>query len=129
MEDDAHVAWVLDEGDALRPTRAPTPLGHLLEGLVDRRGWAERLRGAAVFGLWEEVVGSELSRRCKPVRLVGGLLVVRTESTVWAAEVAYLVDDIIARADDVMGPGLVREVRVVVGPSPGRHSSSPGPTP
>ncbi len=126
MEDDAHVAWVVDEEDALRPTRAPSPLRQLLQGLVERRGWAERLRGAAVFGIWEELVGPELSRRCKPVRLVGGLLVVRTESTVWAAEVSYLVDDIIARADHLMGPGLVRDVRVVVGPSPRAHNSGPG---
>ncbi len=115
MEEDDDVAWVLDEADALHPTRGPSALGDVLRGLAQRRGWTERLRGAAVFGHWPELVGPELSRRCQPVRLVGGLLVIRAESTVWAAEIAYLVDDIVARANHLMGPGLVRDVRVVVG--------------
>ncbi len=115
MEEDADTAWVLDEADALRPTRVPSVLGDVLRGLAERRGWTERLRGAAVFGHWPEIVGPELSRRCQPVRLVGGVLVIRAESTVWAAEIAYLVGDIVARANHLMGPGLVREVRVVVG--------------
>ncbi|MFN2555564.1 MAG: DUF721 domain-containing protein [Nitriliruptorales bacterium] len=117
MEHEADVDWVLDEGDALRPTRAPSQVGHVLQGLVERRGWTERLRGAVLFSHWRELVGPELSRRCQPVRLVGGLLVIRAESTVWAAEVAYLVDEIASRAADLMGPGLVRDIRVVVGPS------------
>ncbi len=116
MAEGDEVAWVLDEGGALRPARAPRPVGDLLRGIVERRGWNERLRGAAVFSQWEELVGAELARRCRPVRLVGGLLVVRAESTTWAAEVAYLVGEVIARATDVIGPGLVRDVRVVVGP-------------
>lgn len=129
MDDNDEVAWVLDQGDALRPTRAPTLLGDLLQGVVQRRGWRERLRGAAVFAHWEELVGPELSRRCEPVRLVGGLLVVRAESTVWAAEVAYLVGQIVARAADVLGQGLVQDVRVVVGPFTSPTGSGSGRSP
>lgn len=120
------VAWVLDEGGALRPTQAPSIVGDLLLGLVERRGWRERLRGAAVFTHWEELVGPELSRRCKPVRLAGGLLVVRAESAVWAAEVSYLVGEVIARTAEVIGQGLVRDVRVVVGSSADVSSSGSG---
>lgn len=123
MEEGDEVAWVLDEGGALRPARAPRPVGDLLRGLVERRGWNERLRGAAVFVRWEELVGPELSRRCRPVRLAGGLLVVRAESPAWAAEVAYLVGEVIARATEVIGHGLVRDIRVVVGPLTDASSS------
>ncbi len=123
MDEGDEVAWVLDEGGALRPTRAPSPVGDLLHGLVERRGWTERLRGAAVFSHWEELVGPELARRCRPVRLAGGLLVVQAESTVWAAEVAYLVGEVIARTAEVFGQGLVLDVRVVVGSLAGPSSS------
>lgn len=129
VDDGDEVAWVLDEGDVLRPTRAPSLVGDVLQGVVERRGWTERLRGAAVFAHWEELVGPELSRRCKPVRLVGGLLVVGAESTVWAAELAYLVGEVVARAADVIGQGLVQDVRVVVGPFTSASASGSGRSP
>lgn len=122
---DEDAAWAVDGGDTLHATRAPSPLGDALRGVVEQRGWTERLRGGAVFARWEELVGPELSRRCEPVRLAGGLLVVRVESAIWAAELAYLVGEVLAGAAKAIGPGLVCDVRIVVGPVRDRARSNP----
>lgn len=102
--------------DVLEPVRGPVRLGETLGAVVDRRRWGERLRGAAIHGRWSEIVGSELAQRCEPVRLAGGILVVRTASATWATQIGYLSGSILERAQAIVGEDLVREIRVTVGP-------------
>lgn len=113
---DREDAWVVDEDDSLRRARAPVGLGELLQGVVTRRRWGERLEGSAVFSRWEELVGPELARRCRPVKLVSGRLVVRAESAIWATQLTYLAADLASRIAQELRPGLVNEIKVVVGP-------------
>lgn len=106
---------VQDDEETLRPGRRPESVGDLVRAAVGRRGWSDRVAGASIFGRWEEVVGPELSNRCEPAKLAGGLLVVRAESQAWATQVTYLAPAIIERAQEVLGPHLVRDMKVIVG--------------
>lgn len=101
--------------DTLEVRRSPSLLGDALSDVVGRRRWSDRLEGAGIFRVWEDVVGTDLAQRCEPVKLVGGRLVVRAENPAWATEVRYLTTTIIERADEVLRPGLVQQVDVVVG--------------
>lgn len=96
--------------------RMPSAVGAVLESEIARRRWTRRLEGVAVIERWPEVVGEQLADRCEPVRLVGDVLVIRAESSVWATQITYLAGTIVGRVSDVLGPGLVSDVRVVVGP-------------
>jgi predicted nucleic acid-binding Zn ribbon protein len=113
--------WTMaaDEGDGVRRLRPPTPVGDTLGALLRRRGWDERLRAATAWQRWPDIVGPELAARCEPVRLAGGTLVVRAEHQVWATQLRYLTAQLLANAEQVLGVGTVREVRVVVGPLEG----------
>jgi predicted nucleic acid-binding Zn ribbon protein len=107
------------DGAGLARTHAPSPVGDALEQLLKRRGWGERLTGATASQRWEHIVGADLAARCEPVRLAGGTLVVRAESQVWATQLRYLLPQLQANANEVLGAGRVREVRLVVGPLEG----------
>lgn len=113
---DGEEVWVRDGDDTLRRKRGPSPVAAVLGDLARKRRWGRRLEGAAVFGRWEQLVGPELAQRCEPVRLVGGVLVIRAESQAWATQVGYLTGQLTERAEEVLGADLVREVRIVVGP-------------
>jgi predicted nucleic acid-binding Zn ribbon protein len=63
---------------------------------------------------WAAVVGERLARECAPAALHAGVLVVRASSSAWAAQVRFLAEEIRRRADDVMGGGVVRDVKVTV---------------
>ena len=65
---------------------------------------------------WPEVVGDTLSKECAPAALQGDVLLVRASSAPWAAQLRFLQSDIAARANEVLGAGKVREVRVTVAP-------------
>lgn len=114
--------WVVPEPDTdgLRRIGAPTPVADSLAAYVEQRGWAERLRGASAWSRWDEIVGPDLAERCEPVRLVGGSLVVRAESQAWATQLRYLLPQLRRNTDEVLGPGTVTDVRIVVGPLEGR---------
>jgi hypothetical protein len=109
--------WTLDDDED--PVRhrlsAPRRVGEHLGVYLDRRGWAERLSGASLANDWERVVGPELARVSEPVRLAGGVLVVRVVDQVWATQLRYLLGRVRDGANGVLGANAVREVRLVVG--------------
>lgn len=99
------------------PARAglPLPLAELLETVSTRRGWRQRLEGARVHQRWEEIAGAQLAAHTEPVRLHGGVLVVRAESSLWATEVRHLAGALVDRANAVLGAGQVHKLRVTSG--------------
>lgn len=125
--------WVVpeEETDGLRRVGPPTPVGETIDGLIRRRGWEERLRGASLWTNWEAIVGPDLCTRCEPVRLAGGTLVIRAESQPWATQLRYLAGRLRTNATSVLGDRAVRDVQVVVGPldgagGPVRHDDVDG---
>lgn len=102
--------------DGVRRLRAPTALDDALHEFIASRGWTQQMRDAAVWARWPELVGDELASRCEPVRLTAGTLTIRTDSPGWATQLKYLVTPLRARCDELLGPGVVRSISVVVGP-------------
>jgi predicted nucleic acid-binding Zn ribbon protein len=112
--------WTLaDEDERLRIMRRPTPIGEALEGFVRRQRWEGRVHGATVFSRWAEIVGDDLARRCEPVRLANGNLLIRAESQAWATQLTYMLGHLADKGNAVLGEGFVRQVSVVVGPLQG----------
>ncbi len=110
--------WVAPDPDtdALQRLRPPTAIGSDLEGVLAQRGWTARLRGTRVFTHWERIVGPELARRCEPVRVAGGTLVIRAENQAWATQLRYLTPALLTSAQELLGEDVVAEIRLVVGP-------------
>ncbi|MEX0657532.1 MAG: DUF721 domain-containing protein [Egibacteraceae bacterium] len=102
-----------------RPARGrdPRPVTELLrDTTAARRGWAVHLEGARVHGTWAEIAGEQLAAHTEPVRLHGGVLVVRADSATWATQVRFLAAQLAQRANAVLGDGQVTQVTVVSGP-------------
>ena len=110
------MSWTEWESPDARPDKPPPPpLGELVDRLSSRRGWQARLRGARIHSAWPEIAGEELARHVRPVRLAGGVLVVRAESPAWATQVRYLAGQLLERANAVLGAGEVHSVTVQAG--------------
>ena len=111
-----------DSPDARPNKPPPPPVSDLVNRLSSRRGWQARLRGARIHSAWAEIAGEDLARHVEPVRLAGGVLVVRAESPAWATQVRYLAGQLLERANDVLGEGEVTSVTVqAAGESPRRQ--------
>lgn len=102
----------------------------MVDKLVDAQGWELELRVRGVFARWPELVGDEIAAHTSPETFADGRLVVRTDSTAWATQLAYLVPTVLKRLNEDLGEGTVTILEVLgpQGPSwkKGRLSSRDG---
>jgi predicted nucleic acid-binding Zn ribbon protein len=103
-----------DPDDPSRHT-APAPLDDVLSSLASTRGWGKRLDGAQIHTRWREIAGADLAAHVEPVRLHGGVLVLRVDSSVWATQVRYLSGELADRVNAVLGEGTVETVTITTG--------------
>lgn len=99
-----------------RDGRDPALVGDALARLAAERGWSAELSVGGVVGRWREVVGDAIADHCTPETFEDGLLVVRTDSTAWAANLSLLLPQLRTRLEQEVGPDVVTEIRVL-GPS------------
>jgi predicted nucleic acid-binding Zn ribbon protein len=64
------------------------------------------------------VVGVRLAQECRPVSLADGTLLVEVSTAAWAVQLRFLEEEIRRRANETIGSGTVRLVRVVVDREP-----------
>lgn len=104
-----------EEPEFRNPARekAPRPFSALLGEVVRRRGWTRHLEGARIHEHWDEIAGADIARHATPVRLAGGVLLVEASSGAWATQLHYLTGELTARANAVLGPGTVTQVKII----------------
>jgi predicted nucleic acid-binding Zn ribbon protein len=100
-------------------------VGASLDQAARRAGAPSAAVVEAVFSRWSEVVGPGISANAHPVSLAGGVLVVGASDPAWASQLRYLAGDLLARLEQVAGPGAVRRLEVRVRPGTG-PSTGPG---
>ena len=103
----------------------PGPLRDALEVVTRRLGLNQALETGALWARWTEVVGPTIAARAQPSSLRRGVLRVRADSPVWATEIGYLSAEIQDRINELLGSGLVTEVRVWTGPPPETKVAAP----
>jgi predicted nucleic acid-binding Zn ribbon protein len=72
-----------------------------------------------VVGLWEEVVGPAVAAHARVRSVHAGVCTVSVDDSVWATQLRYLEPALVDRVAAVLGPGVVRSVKVVVTPGSG----------
>jgi predicted nucleic acid-binding Zn ribbon protein len=96
-------------------SRSVTRAGQVLDDLVDRLEFRERLREHAVWNVWREIVGDLLASKAEPVRIEDGKLFVRVANSAWMQELQFLTDDIRRRLNHRLGAPIVRELFLILG--------------
>lgn len=116
----------LDPGelpDELPKGGDPTAVAAALARYSTRRKWTGRLEAARIFRCWDEIAGPTVAANAQPVRLHGGVLVVRAASTTWAVQLRYLAPDLVSRANAVLGEGTVTSVSITTAGDKDRRST------
>ena len=70
----------------------------------------ERLRR-----VWPEAAGEYVAQHASPVRLMRGSLRLAVADAAWAAELTYLIPEILERLNTLVPIGWVKEIKVVQG--------------
>ena len=95
-------------------SRRPRPLADALPAFKDRL--APRTLLAEVQDGWEAAAGPEIARHCAPTSEKAGVVTIRCDSGVWAAELTMMSRQLLERLNADRAPERkLHEVRFVVG--------------
>lgn len=92
--------------------RDPQLFGTVLARLLKARGWQQPAAEATVFGAWERVVGPDVAKHSRPVKLDNGELTVEAESTAWATQLRLLAGSLLQRIAAEVGHNVVRRLHI-----------------
>ncbi|HSY14625.1 MAG TPA: DciA family protein [Jatrophihabitantaceae bacterium] len=87
--------------------RDPQPMGGVLAGLFEDRGWQRPVTEARVFADWEGLVGRDIAQHCRPITLRDGELRLSAESTAWATQLRMMSGSLLAKLVAQLGPNVV----------------------
>jgi predicted nucleic acid-binding Zn ribbon protein len=92
--------------------RDPQLFGAVLDRLMKQRGWERPKAEATVFGAWEKVVGPDIARHSRPVKLDAGVLTVEAESTAWATQLRLLAATLLKKIAAEVGHNVVTRLNI-----------------
>ncbi len=69
------------------------------------------LRISRIFNCWEEIVGSEISKRAKPKRLTRNTLYISVTSSTWASELSMMSEQLIEKINSFIGERVVTNLK------------------
>ncbi|WP_030237344.1 MULTISPECIES: DUF721 domain-containing protein [unclassified Streptomyces] len=94
--------------------RDPMALGSAINRLITERGWEAPAAVGGVMGRWPQIVGEDVAKHCVPERYDEDerVLSVRCDSTAWATNLRLLAPTLVARLNEDLGHGTVRQIKV-----------------
>ncbi|MGV9557208.1 DUF721 domain-containing protein [Streptomyces sp. NPDC003401] len=103
--------------------RDPMALGAAINRLLTERGWEAPAAVGGVMGRWPRIVGEDVAKHCEPERYDEDerVLFVRCDSTAWATNLRLLAPTLVARLNEDLGHGRVRQIRVQGPAGPARR--------
>jgi hypothetical protein len=93
----------------------PQPIGPALDAVMRGLGAPEASGVHLVFDRWSEVVGDALAARTRPLRMDGHRLVLAVDEPAIATHVRFLQAELLARLEELLGPGRVTALDLRVG--------------
>jgi hypothetical protein len=86
-------------------------IGSIIEGIIKGTDINCRLIESKIFIHWEDIVGTEISKKAKPERITRGTLYLSVSTSIWANELSLLSDKLIEKINSFIGKEVVKSIR------------------
>jgi hypothetical protein len=86
-------------------------IGSIIEGIIKGTDINCRLIESKIFIHWEDIVGTEISKKAKPERITRGTLYLSVSTSIWASELSLLSDKLIEKINSFIGKEVVKSIR------------------
>lgn len=101
----------------------PVSIGDAAALVGDELGLAEPRSFALLVDAWNDVVGDMVAQHSRARGVRKGVLEIVVDAPAWATQLRYLESDLVERASQLVGPGVVSAIRVSVQPGPSESGS------
>ena len=98
-----------------------------VKGALHRLNLNTKMRGYAVWGVWEQAVGETVAQQAQPAFVRGGVLFVRCSSSAWMQQLQFMKGTICKELNRLLGKEVIKDIRFQIGmiDRPGHGASSP----
>lgn len=93
--------------------KPPRQVKHGLDRVVRSLGLPSSSAVQTIFQAWENVVGEELAKHCRPTAIKKGNLTVTATDQAWATELKWMETTLLERCSQELGDGSVTSVTVI----------------
>jgi hypothetical protein len=90
----------------------------IVENVFRRTGSWKRIKAELSVYYWPRIVGGEIAKNVIAERYFNGYLSVKTESSTLAHQLTMMTPDILKRYQTVLGPNILKGIRIRVGSIP-----------
>ncbi|RMF43795.1 MAG: DUF721 domain-containing protein [Deltaproteobacteria bacterium] len=84
--------------------------GSIAAELFSSRGHEQKLRQYRAWQVWEQVVGTQIARHARPLRMRDRVLEVRVDQPVWMQQLRMMAPQILQKLNNALGEQLIDEI-------------------
>jgi hypothetical protein len=97
-----------------------------VKGAIRRLNLDARMRGYAVWGVWDQAVGETVAQQAQPAFVRGGVLFVKCSSSAWMQQLQFMKVTIREELNRLLGKEVIKDIRFQMGTiaRPGHGESS-----
>ncbi|MBI5327736.1 MAG: DUF721 domain-containing protein [Deltaproteobacteria bacterium] len=95
--------------------KTPIRIGHVIDLFLDSPESAIIAKGLSVHKIWSKIVGLNISKRTRPLKLSGKILYVIVATSTWMEELKYLKQDIIKKINAEFKEKTVEDIIFRIG--------------
>jgi predicted nucleic acid-binding Zn ribbon protein len=96
----------------------PKAIGSVVEQVLGDMGLDAAREAFRIGEIWEEVVGPEVARHCRPVAIRGRVLEAEVDSSVWCQQLQMEREQLLAALRERLGESAPSDLRLRVGYNP-----------
>lgn len=112
------------------PMRHAASIGSLLRQVLDSQGVGDRLSRYQAWLVWDKIVGEQIARRARPLRLREGVLEVKVDHPVWMQQLQMLKPKILQKLNQQLPNAHIEDIYLRRGShAPQKQPQLPTPTP
>jgi predicted nucleic acid-binding Zn ribbon protein len=93
----------------------PRAIGGVVGQVLSELGLGAAQEAFRIAELWEQAVGPEVARHCRPVAVRGEVLEAEVDSSVWCQQLQMQRDELLAALRETLGPSAPTDLRLRVG--------------
>ena len=100
---------------AVRRKSRPKPIGNVVGQVLADLGLEAAQDAFRIGEVWEQAVGSDVARHCRPVAVRGKVLEAEVDSSVWCQQLQMEREQLLAALREVLGDAAPSDLRLRVG--------------
>ena len=97
----------------MTPKKTYRDLSSIMQNLLNKYKLTEKVQKELLFSNWASIVGSKISKQCKPINLDGDVLIIEAKNEIWKQELAIRQKDLVNLVNSGTKGTFVKKINIL----------------